>query len=147
MCHHIPVVVKLDNYVRYFIRTPVCFSVHNFGVTCTLLNTDQSEQYTFFMSWSLRSWNQGTERARTYCAVCFQCSISSFRYTDITQHEVEISIQVKTFIWMLTFVLVCVSGMENSLTLHLFFFSSGCPLTQEWRSCWYAVCAHMFPPF
>ena len=32
------------------------------------------------MSW-LRSWNQGTEPARTYCAVCFQCSVSSFRYT------------------------------------------------------------------
>jgi len=44
----------------------------------------------------------------------------------VIQHEVEISIQVSTSLWMLTFVRVFVSGMENSVTLYLFFFS--CPV-------------------
>jgi hypothetical protein len=106
------------------------------------------------MSWFLRSWNQGTEPARTYCAVCCQCSVSSFRYTvccDTTwsrdQHTsqhflLNVDICLSICIWdgkvcdtVLTFL--------QLFSVHFLYFRSNSPLTQEWKSCWYAVCAHI----
>lgn len=41
----------------------------------------------------------------------------------VIQHEVEVSIQVNSYLWILTYVQVSVSWMEESLMLHLFLFS------------------------
>jgi len=105
------------------------------------------------MSWFLRSWNQGTEPARTYCAVCFQCSVSSFRYTvccDTAWSRDQHTSQHFPFkCWHLSVYLYL--GWKTVWQCTYFFFScpmftflyfrSNCPLTQEWQSCWYTVCS------